>query len=276
MDQKRGYMNNGEVNENYIVSSLVRGFQILSAFTPNRPVLRVSEIAEITGIDQATAYRFVYTLEKLGYLVRDEQTKRYHQSVRMLTLGLPARLGVPVRAIAIPTMFELCNKIREIVNLCVLDDVDTVTIATAEIQERFVFSTAIGHRSPGFCTAAGRIMLAYEPVETWDRLISRMELTPYTQKTIVDPARLREELTKARKQGYAIQEGELVENVGSVAAPIFDSKREVAAAVEVTSYSEQIIHNGEKRDAVISGLLDISETISYRLGHNLTKLQDQA
>ncbi len=269
-------MVNGEVNENYIVSSLVRGFQILSAFTPNRPFLRVSEIAEMTGLDQATVYRFVYTLEKLGYLVRNEDTKRYHQSVRMLTLGLPARLGVPVREIAIPTMFELCNKIREIVNLCVLDDLDAVTIATAEIQERFVFAAAIGHRSPGFCTAAGRVMLAYKPIETWDRLISRMELTPYTKKTIVDPARLREELAKARKQGYAIQEGELVENVGSIAARIFDSKGEATAAVEVTSYSEQIIQNAEKRDAVISGLLGIAETISYRLGHNLTRLQDQA
>lgn len=269
-------MNNGEVNENYIVSSLVRGFQILSAFTPNRPVLRVSEIAEMTGIDQATVYRFVYTLEKLGYLVRDEDTKRYHQSVRMLTLGLPARLGVPVREIAIPTMFELCNKIREIVILIVLDDVDTVTIATAEIQERFIFSVPIGRRSPGFCTAAGRVMLAYQPVETWDQLFSRMELTPYTAKTIVDPARLREEFAKAREQGYAIQDGELVEGVGSIAAPVFNSKREVAAALEVTSYSEQIIHNGEKRDAVITGLLGIAETISYRLGHNLTKPQDQA
>ena len=269
-------MNNGEVNENYIVSSLVRGFQILSAFTPNRPVLRVSEIAEMTGIDQATVYRFVYTLEKLGYLVRDEDTKRYHQSVRLLTLCLPARLGIPVRQIAIPSMFDLCNKIREIVNLIVLDDVDTVTIATAEIQERFIFSTPFGHRSPGFCTAAGRIMLAQQPIETWDGLISRMELTPYTEKTIVDPTRLQAELAKARKQGYAIQEGELNENVGSIAAPIFDSKRNVAAAVEVTSYSEQIIHNEEKRDVVVRGLMEIAETISYRLGHNLAKLQDQA
>jgi IclR family transcriptional regulator, pca regulon regulatory protein len=183
-------MKSGEVNENYIVSSLVRGFQILSAFTPNRPVLRVSEIAEMTGIDQATVYRFVYTLEKLGYLVRDEDTKRYHQSVRMLTLCLPARLGTPVREIAIPTMFELSNQIREIVNLCILDEVDTVVIATAEFQERFIFSVPIGHRSPGFCTAAGRVMLAYQSTETWDQLVSQMQLTPYTAKTIVDPALL--------------------------------------------------------------------------------------
>jgi DNA-binding MarR family transcriptional regulator len=63
------YNKNEEVNENYIVSSLVRGLRILSTFTTKRPSLKVSEIAEINGLDQATVFRFVYTLEKLGYLV---------------------------------------------------------------------------------------------------------------------------------------------------------------------------------------------------------------
>ncbi len=86
-----------EVKENYIVSSLVRGLKILSAFTVKKPALKVSEIAEMTKLDQATVFRFIYTLEHLGYLIRDEDTKRYHQSVRMLTLALPAREGIPVR-----------------------------------------------------------------------------------------------------------------------------------------------------------------------------------
>ena len=63
MVTKDNFVINGDVKENYIVSSLVRGLQILSTFTPKRPALKVSEIAEITGLDQATVFRFVYTLE---------------------------------------------------------------------------------------------------------------------------------------------------------------------------------------------------------------------
>ena len=102
---------NGDVKEEYIVSSLVRGLQILSTFTSEKPSLKVSEIAEINGLDQATAFRFVYTLEKLGYLVRDEETKRYRQSVRMLTIGLPARNGLTVRHVALPMITKLSKTV---------------------------------------------------------------------------------------------------------------------------------------------------------------------
>ena len=112
-----------DLKENYIVSSLVRGLKILSTFTVKTPSLKVSEIAEMTGLDQATVFRFVYTLEYLGYLVRDEETKRYHQSVRMLSLSLPAREGIAVREVALPVMFELSEKINETVKLAVLDGV---------------------------------------------------------------------------------------------------------------------------------------------------------
>lgn len=257
---------NGDVKEEYIVSSLVRGLQILSTFTTESPSLKVAEIAEINGLDQATVFRFVYTLEKLGYLVRDEETKRYRQGVRMLTLGLPARDGIAVRHIALPLMMELSKMVSETVRLAVLDKVDTVTIAVAEIPDRIYFRTRIGERSPTHGTALGKVLLAYQPIDTWDRIISKLEFTPYTEQTIIDPVLFRKELLKIRQQGYATQDGELIAGLGSVAAPIFDYSNEITAAIDLSGLSLQIFDKS-KNGFFIDEIVKCARRISEEMGH---------
>ena len=257
---------NGDVKEDYIVSSLVRGLQILSTFTTERPSLKVSEIAEINGLDQATVFRFVYTLEKLGYLVRDEKTKQYRLSVRMLSLSLPARAGLTVRHVALPLMYELSKQVNETVRLAVLDKIETVLIAVAEIPDRIYFRTRIGERAPVYGTALGKVLLAYQPIETWDRIISQLEFIPHTEHTIIDPEFFREELLKVRQQGYATQDGELVFGLGSIAAPIFDYSNEIAAAIDISGLSAQIFDKS-KNGYFINETIKFARRISEELGH---------
>ncbi len=257
---------NEELKENYLVSSLVRGLKILSTFTPSQPALKVSEIAEKTGIDQATVFRFVYTLEKLGYLVRDKETKRYRQGVKMLTISLPARSGIAVRDKALPIMTELSKRINETVKATVLDDVDIVTIAVLEVMDKLVYPTPIGHRAPAYCTAMGKVLLAFQPVENWDKLISRIDFLPRTEQTIVDPAAFRAELANVRRQGYAIQDGELVVGYSSIAAPIFGHDHTVAAAMNISGLSIEVL-NKDKIGFFTAELIKSAFAVSAQLGY---------
>lgn len=257
---------NGDVKEEYIVSSLVRGLQILSTFTSEKPSLKVSEIAEINGLDQATAFRFVYTLEKLGYLVRDEETKRYRQSVRMLTIGLPARNGLTVRHVALPMITKLSKTVSETIRLAVLDKTEVVNIAVIEFPDRIYFRTRIGDRLPVYATSLGKVLLAYQPVETWDQIISQLELTPHTDKTIVDPKLFREELFKTRQQGYATQDGELIAGLSSVAAPIFNYNNQITAAIDISGFSAQMFDESRNK-FFVDELVKCARSISEEMGH---------
>jgi DNA-binding MarR family transcriptional regulator len=48
--------------------SLERGLAILAAFTPDRPALGISELAQRLGLTRSTTHRYVATLARLGYL----------------------------------------------------------------------------------------------------------------------------------------------------------------------------------------------------------------
>ena len=256
---------NEDVKEDYIVSSLVRGLKILSTFTVAQPALKVTEIAEITGIDQATVYRFVYTLEKLGYLVREKDTKRYRQGVKMLTISLPARAGIAVREAGLPVMTDLMQQLNETIRLNVLDDVDIVTVAILQVMEKLVYPTPIGHRVPAYCTAAGKVLLAFQPAAALEKLIAKIDFFPRTDQTITDPQVFREELNQIRRQGYGIQDGELVVGYASIAAPIFGHDKLIAGAMSISGLSIEVL-NKDRIDYFIAELIKSCMNVSAKLG----------
>ncbi len=256
-----------DVKENYIISSLVKGLEILSVFSVNRPELKISEIAAITGLNQSTVFRFIYTLERLGYLVRDEDSKKYHLSVRMLTLSLPVRESLNLREAALPLMFELSRRINESSKVAVLDGVEIVTIAVSEVIDKMVHRTPVGHRSPAYCTALGKVLIAYQPIEDWNRIISKIDFLPHTKTTIINPEKFRDELLKTRKNGYNCQDGEYIPNFGAIAAPIFDHTGRIAAAINISGLSLQIVE-GENLAPLLNELCNTARNISTALGYN--------
>jgi IclR family transcriptional regulator, pca regulon regulatory protein len=52
--------------------SLERGLVILGAFTPDRPALGISELAQRLDLTRNTTHRYFATLAKLGYLDQAE------------------------------------------------------------------------------------------------------------------------------------------------------------------------------------------------------------
>src|ERR1700679_1686112 len=53
-----------------IMGGLAKGLEVIRAFTRERPLLTLSEIAAVAGVPPATARRCLHTLEELGYMTR--------------------------------------------------------------------------------------------------------------------------------------------------------------------------------------------------------------
>ncbi|WP_204280159.1 helix-turn-helix domain-containing protein, partial [Raoultella ornithinolytica] len=68
-------------------SALVRGLQILRAFTPADVTLGNQELIERTGLPKATISRLTYTLVGLGYLIYDPLLGRYSIGPATVSLG---------------------------------------------------------------------------------------------------------------------------------------------------------------------------------------------
>ena len=66
----------------------------------------------------------------------------------------------------------------------------------------------IGKKAPLHATGSGKVLLAQYTDLQLKGYMENKGLTRYTEYTIVDPAALREELEKVRRQGFGMDEQE--------------------------------------------------------------------
>jgi IclR family pca regulon transcriptional regulator len=219
------------------VQSLQRGLAVIRAFDADNPALSLSEVARATGLARAAARRFLLTLVELGYMRADGRLFRL--SPRVLELGRPYLASLTLPEIALPHLRDLVADVRESATAAVLDGDDIVYVAHAPAKRIMSISITIGARDPGFATSLGRVLLAAQSDDWLDEYLARVELAPITARTLSDPARLRAELIRIRRQGFALVDQELEEGLRALAVPIRDHAGDVISAINLAVHTSR-------------------------------------
>lgn len=196
------------------VQSLARGLEVLRAFDAEHPRMTLSEIAGRTGLNRATARRFLLTLVELGYVVNDGREFRLTPTV--LQLGYSYLSGLSLPELAEPHLEKLSHELQESTSLSVLDGDAIVYVARVPTRRIMHAAITIGTRFPAEITSMGRVLLAFGPEQNW-------------------PVARRPVLVQVREQGWAIVDQELEAGLRSVAAPVHDAAGSVVAAINVST-----------------------------------------
>ncbi len=222
------------VDQRYYIEALGRGSQVLEAFADNAPSLSLTEIAAAVGLGKSTAFRFVYTLEALGYLVRDPETRRYRPGLKVLRLGFTTLNGMGLRQIARPYLKALSAEAGETTNMTVREGGEVVYIARNSTRQIVGINLSLGSRLPVYCTSMGKAQVADLSREALRDLLGEGPYPARGPNTLTSLDALAAELARVRSQGYAINDEELAAGLRSVAAPIRDCDGEIVAAINVS------------------------------------------
>jgi IclR family transcriptional regulator, pca regulon regulatory protein len=250
----------------YRVEALAKGLRILSLFTEQRPTWRVSDIAPALGMPLPTVYRVVMTLTAEGYLDHLPNGD-YRPAVRVLTLGGAALRGLDLVSAATPRLQRLAEETGETVNLAVLTGDRVLYLVRLRNSDLVTANIQVGSTLPAVHTSIGKLLLAYL---SFDDLRSRVTDSSFVAshgpnaKLSLDE--LRDELTKIRTDGWAMQDEELAYGLRSVAAPVRGPDGTVVAganlAVQSRDWSSQRIVR-ELRPVVATACGDISALLGY-------------
>ncbi|OIK14990.1 hypothetical protein BIV60_10685 [Bacillus sp. MUM 116] len=251
--------------ERYNANSLVRGLEILKLFSEERPTLSLVEIAKELDVSRTVPFRLLYTLQSLGYLHQDENTKRYSLTPKVLELGFSFLSTLKLPEIAQPYMERLRDETGASCHLSILDGNEVVYVGSAPARGVSAVTVNIGLRLPAHAVANGKVQLAYQPQERLNQILYGSNLKPFTERTQTDYIDFQQELSVIREQGYAMTKGELHQGIQSVAAPIFDRSGKVMAAINVVA-NETIFHNEFIEKVAIPKVLEISKVLSGFLG----------
>ena len=245
------------------VHAVVTTLNIIEHMARARGPVGVSELAVAIGMPKPRVYRHLQTLLSRGYVSQQPQDDKYGLTLRLSHIG---------RAISEQTEFQVEARIV----MPALRERAGQSVAIGQIEGDGVRVVDIlPHRSaveissrPGtlfdfHCTAQGKVALAFGPPGLWQKL-RRAPLRRWTDATITDFSRLKVEIDRVRKRGWAVAPGEIMSGINALAAPIFDSGGALAGTIGILGSIQHLTPRPAPR--LVAAVLDAAADLSRRLG----------
>jgi IclR family pca regulon transcriptional regulator len=219
------------------VEAIARGFDVIKAFGPHRPVLTLSEVAAVAGLARPTARRILLTLEELGYA--RSGPGGFRLTPRVLELGMVYVQSLGLWDVARPHLERLVARTGESSSIAQLDGSDIVYTARVAVPKIIALRVEIGTRFPAPSTSLGKVLLAgLEPAEL-DAALAEPSRSGVTARHLPDRAELDGLLRDVRAKGWALTDEALAPGIRSVAAPLRDGTGRVIAAMNVTVHAAE-------------------------------------
>ncbi|WP_314173990.1 IclR family transcriptional regulator [Streptomyces winkii] len=213
------------------VQALDRAIALLNAVSASAPEGRpVAELAAECGLNRATAWRLLATLEHHAMVERDPAGNRYTIGSAVSRLASTAGVEGLIRR-SHDVLERLCRDTGETANLAVARRLG-LTYVDEVVPPAVLTARWLGRQVPIHATSAGKALLAWQAPGEVDPLLSD-PLAAYTTTTHTDPQVLHAELAKIRAQGFSVSVGELEPQLYGVAAPVLDANDHPVAVVSV-------------------------------------------
>jgi len=251
--------------DRYVINSILRASNVLRCFLGEKTHLKISEIAQQLKLDRSTAYRILLSLEKCGLVEKDQKTGEYSLGLSTFEIGNNYLSRLDFLTISKPIMTELALKVQETVHLAVLSDTEIVYVEKVDSPRTLGVMSKIGQRSPIYCTALGKVLLAFQSENEQSKIIHKIKLAPFTARTITSKQKLMEELKAIRKQGYSLDYREVEQDVECIGAPIRDHLEHVIAALSISGPMRKI--NTPMERQYVSQVMEAAALISSKIGY---------
>ena len=237
--------------------------QVLSTFDREHQTQTLSEIARRTGLALSTAHRVVTELAAWGAIERDADGS-WHVGLRLWEIASGCPRTRILRDVALPFMQDLYEVTHENIQLAVREGTELVFVERIAGHRSVELVTMVGSRFPIGSTGMGRVLLAHAPRNIQEAVLES-PLPAWTPHTVTDPATLREQLVRIRREQVFVSDRQLSESTVAVAAPVRIGRTgPVSAALGIVVAARGEGRARGLRDPVLRAAFEISDELGRR------------
>jgi len=183
-------------------SVLKKGLGLLSHFTEDRIVLSISDLSGLAHLSTSTVYRYLATLRSQGFIDQDERPGYYRLGLKILDLSRAIKRRTAI-SLSLPVMEDLANQTGESILLCARYGQKGTCLDKVEGCHNLRVSYARGEPFHLHAGATGKVLLAYLSNKEVAAIIRDVGLPAFSSNTITDLEKLKSDLAKIRKAGFA-------------------------------------------------------------------------
>jgi len=216
-------MNRKPLNS-YFSTSLKKGLDILALFAGAEKELSLGEISYKLNLNKTIAHRFTNTLVELGFLKKDLRTRQLKVGLSSFMLSNGLLRNSDVVQVISPLVDEAFDKYNATIDVGMIEGDSLISIYRREVKDKLMFHTpTILHKSAWYYNAIGKIILAAFSQTELNNYFKETPLKRKTNNTIIRQKDLIDDLEKAKKSGYSLNNEEYIPGLIALAAPLVDS-----------------------------------------------------
>lgn len=250
----------------YLIQAVSHALDLLEQFHDEVDELGVTELSKRLKLHKNNVFRLLATLESRGYIEQNRVTENYRLGLKTLELGQTFIKQMGLLRQAKPVLEELVKKCNETSYVAILKDQCIVYLDVVETDLTVRVVPRVGSRLPAYCTAAGKVQIAYMSDEELDQFLPK-ELKGFTPSTFTSREELKKHLHEVAEQGWALDNEELDLGVRCVGAPIRDYTRRIVGAVSISGPSMRFSDERIEKE-LIPLVVQAAEDISTKLGYH--------
>ena len=240
------------------------GVKVIRVLAESPTPIGISEISRRSEINKNMVSRILHTLEEENWVQSDEKSS-YSLTLLPFCLASKAVSRNTLVNVGTPLLQKFWKQYGESTYLGILHNDEVLYLAHFDSVQPVRVAGVIGGSYPLYCTAPGKVLLAYSGEEYVRRYLEGRVLKGYTKNTLTDPDALKKELETIRNRGYSIDNEEFGHGIVCMAAPVFDHTREVIGVIGC-SLSTVYCSAEEIYDRCGVLLLETAEQISKCMG----------
>lgn len=249
---------------NYVIQSVAHALDVLEQFYGELDELGVTELSKRLKLHKNNVFRLLATLESRGYIEQNKATENYRLGIRCLQLGQTYIQQMGLLRQARPILEEVAHQTHENTYVAVMRRAAVVPVLVVESTLPVRIIANVGEPLPLHATAVGKAYLAFESEEGLRNILGA-SLDKFTDKTITDFGALADHLKRVAERGVAVDNGEHLLDVRSVAVPIRDYGRNVVGALAVSGPAYRL--SGDRIDKeIVPMVVKAGKDLSSRLG----------
>lgn len=195
----------------------------------------IAELSRSLNLSKPSVDRLLSTLINSGFVEQNPETKKYRLGVKFVAIADSIRPRTSLIDVARPHLAVLARRFSETTNLGTLVGGSIIYADTIPSQRLFRIELKAGTMLPAHNTAIGKAILAFRPNWELERYIEEAEIQALTPRSTATADMLREQIRETRARGYAIDDGEILEEACCASAPVLDPDGVAIAAVSITA-----------------------------------------
>lgn len=252
--------------------SILKALDLVDVMVKAPSPLTLNELSRAVKRPVPTVHRLLRTLGLRGWV--ENVDGRYRLTLKLFEIGMSVVDKIDVVAEARPECEALSQEFDETVNMSVRSGTSAVYVIKIDSARSLRLISQLGVHVPLYCTAMGKVMLAYlEPGER-SQLLDQIKLEPRARNTITDRAALDKELIAIARRGWSIDNEEFDYGLVCIGAPVFNRSGGAAGAISLTGPMIRLPFTSW--DEIGRRVRSCADAISRRLGYSAPAAQDLA